>query len=78
MAKSRRARDPDRLTAAVRALLPLRSRARRARGARVADPAARLRLLERDLQEVRTRVNALFFAVFAVALGDLVTRLLSS
>jgi hypothetical protein len=36
-----------------------------------------LEYLERDVQEVRTRVNALFFAVIAAALGDLVGRLVA-
>ena len=31
--------------------------------------------LERQVQEVRTRINALFFAVLTAALGDLVGRL---
>lgn len=31
--------------------------------------------LERQVQEVRTRINALFFAVLAAALGDLAGRL---
>jgi hypothetical protein len=34
-----------------------------------------LQYLERDVQEVRTRVNALFFAVLAAALGNLLGRL---
>jgi hypothetical protein len=33
--------------------------------------------LERDVEEVRTRVNALFFAVLVSALGQLVTKVLS-
>ena len=40
----------------------------------VVDAAARLDTLEREVQEVRTRVNALFFAVIAVAIADLVGR----
>ena len=64
--------------------------ARLARGARVAlgvpaprpdaqqgvprDPSARLDAIEREVSEVRTRVNALFFAVISVAIGDLVVR----
>lgn len=59
----------DRLADAVRALRggPARPPAR--------DVRQQLDYLERDLQEVRTRVNALFFAVIAAALGDLVARL---
>lgn len=34
----------------------------------------RLARLEDDLHEVRTRVNALFFAVFAVGVTDLIGR----
>lgn len=37
---------------------------------------ARLDALEHDLGEVRTRINALFFAVLTAALGDLVGRLM--
>lgn len=33
--------------------------------------------LERDVDEVRTRVNALFFAVLVSALGQLVTKVLA-
>jgi hypothetical protein len=39
------------------------------------DMREQLQYLERDVQEVRTRVNALFFAVLAAALGDLIGRL---
>ena len=35
---------------------------------------SRLDALEREVGEVRTRVNALFFAVISVAIGDLVVR----
>ena len=61
---------PDRLTETLRALLP---RPRQRPG----DRTQRIRLdhLEEDVREVRTRVNALFFTVIAVALGDLVGRL---
>lgn len=60
----------DRLAEAIRAL----------RGASLARPPAadereQLRYLERDVQEVRTRVNALFFTVLAAAVGDLAGRL---
>jgi len=67
-----RNREPggDPLAAALRRL------ARRWRHAAPApaDPVARL---ERDVQEVRTRVNALFFAVLTVGLTDLAGRLLA-
>jgi hypothetical protein len=60
----------DRLADAIRAL----------RGAPARPPARNMRqqleYLERDVQEVRTRVNALFFAVITAALGDLVARLI--
>lgn len=35
----------------------------------------RLAYIERDLAEMRTRVNALFFAVLAAAIGQLISRL---
>jgi hypothetical protein len=59
----------DRLADAVRALYgaPQRPPAR--------DVTQQLEYLERDVQEVRTRVSALFFAVLAAVLGDLVGRL---
>ena len=59
-------RDP--IAAALRRLRPHRT---------VAPPADPLARLERDLQEVRTRVNALFFAVLTVGLSDLAGRLLA-
>jgi len=37
--------------------------------------AQRLDALEHDVREVRTRINALFFAVLTAALGDLAGRL---
>lgn len=59
----------DRLGDAVRAW----------RRSRTRPPASgmheQLQYLERDVQEVRTRVNALFFTVLAAALGDLAGRL---
>jgi hypothetical protein len=59
----------DRLAEAIRSL----------RGATSRPPTAntreQLQYLERDVQEVRMRVNALFFAVLAAAIGDLVGRL---
>lgn len=38
----------------------------------------RLDHLEEDLREVRTRVNALFFTVIAVGLGDLLGQVMIS
>ena len=38
------------------------------------DLHARLDALEHDVREVRTRINALFFAVMTAALGDLAGR----
>jgi hypothetical protein len=63
---------PDRLAETLRALLP---RARQRPSART--QRIRLDHLEEDVREVRTRVNALFFTVIAVALGDLVGRLVA-
>lgn len=61
----------DRLEAAIRSL----------RGTRERPPATgmqqRLEYLERDVQEVRTRVNALFFAVITAVLGNLLVRLVA-
>ena len=57
----------------ARALLP-RRRAAPPSG----DREARLDYLERELAEVRTRVNALFFAVLGVALGELVGRVVAA
>ena len=74
---------PDRLAEALRALLPRFGDApQQDPRPPASDHATRLDHLERDLQdvrqEVRTRVNALFFTVIAVALGDLVGRLVMS
>ncbi len=41
------------------------------------DLREQLQYLERDVQEVRTRINALFFTVLTVALSDLVGRLVT-
>jgi hypothetical protein len=59
----------DRLADAVRTLwgAPPRPPAR--------DIRQQLQYLERDVQEMRTRINALFFTVLAAVLGDLVGRL---
>jgi len=50
----------------------------RQRTKRVEVPArdlhSRLDALEHDVREVRTRINALFFAVLTAALGDLAGR----
>lgn len=59
----------DRLGEAIRAWRQARSRPP------AADVHEQLQYLERDVQEVRTRVNALFFTVLAAALGDLAGRL---
>lgn len=59
----------DRLGEAIRTWRQARSRPP------AADLGEQLQYLERDLQEVRTRVNALFFTVLAAALGDLAGRL---
>ncbi len=64
-------RTEARLARAIRALLPFRSRS----GPRPADPTARLEWIERDLGEMRWRVNALFFAVLTTAVGALIERL---
>lgn len=72
---------PDPLRDTVRRLGE-RLRGERLRGERREQTPARPRALgerldrlEQDVQEVRTRVNGLFFAVLAVGLGDLVARL---
>ncbi|MCK9496183.1 MAG: hypothetical protein M0R75_11900 [Dehalococcoidia bacterium] len=66
--------DPrhDRLGHIVRGLA--RQRAKRVE-APSRDLAARLDALEADVREVRTRINALFFAVLTAALGELVGRM---
>jgi hypothetical protein len=64
-------RTEARLGRAIRALLPLR----RASGPRPVDISARLEWIERDLGEVRWRVNALFFAVLTTAVGALIERM---
>lgn len=38
------------------------------------DLTVRLTALEEDVREIRTRINALFFAVLTAALGDLAGR----
>ena len=69
----RRPRRPDRLAEALRRLAG-RERARPP----AHDLAARLDYLERDASEVRTRINALFFAVIAVVLGEILSRVLAA
>jgi uncharacterized protein YceH (UPF0502 family) len=67
--------QPDRLARIVRALL-LGERARPdAPGVPHADAPARLEAVEREVAEVRTRVNALFFAVITASVADLVARM---
>ena len=61
---------PDRLEAAVRTLV---ARGRASTSAPHED-ASRLDALERDVQEMRTRVNALFFPVITASVVELVTR----
>lgn len=62
---------PDRLFDAVRALL---ARGRASAPAQHGDDTSRLDALERDVQEIRTRVNGLFFAVITASVMELVTR----
>ena len=66
-----RHRRPDPLGHLVRGVV-------RQRAKRVEPPArdvfARLDALEQDAREVRTRINALFFAVLTAALGDTVLQ----
>ncbi len=64
-------RTEARLARAIRALLPFRRRS----DPRPADPTARLEWIERDLGELRWRLNALFFAVLTAAIGAMVERL---
>lgn len=66
----------DRLARAVRALM-LGERLRHARPPHPpsTDAATRLDAVERDVQEVRTRVNALFFAVLTAGVADVVARM---
>lgn len=68
-------RRPDPIGDALRGLLA-GSRSRQRRPDPPADVPARLAALERDVQEVRTRIHALFFAVLTAGLGDLAGRML--
>jgi hypothetical protein len=65
-------RDAESATRLVRAL-------RRVVGTPDRPPARglseQIAYLERDLQEVRTRLNALFFTVLTAAIGELAARL---
>jgi HAMP domain-containing protein len=72
---TRHRRRPDRLGDAVRRLARHRWTGRATPPAPAGEIALRVAELERQLQEVRTRINALFFAVLAAALGDLAGRL---
>lgn len=66
----------DRLARAVRDIAGGMARRRSAHadaGARP-DAVARLDALEREVQEMRSRVNALFFAVLAAGVAELVGR----
>lgn len=72
---TRHRRRPDRLGDAIRRLVRHRSADRAPSPMPAAELGLRVAELERQLQEVRTRVNALFFAVLAAALGDLAGRL---
>ena len=65
--------DPNRRLAATIRRLVRRERERPP----AHDLAARLDYLERDASEVRTRINGLFFALIAVVLGEVVTRVLA-
>lgn len=65
----------DRLGELVRGVARRRSEGRQRRPERSArDLSGRLEDLEQDVREVRTRINALFFAVLTAALGDLAGR----
>lgn len=66
-------RPTDHLARAVRALF-IGERTRPTRPS-PADAAARLDAIEREVQEVRTRVNALFFAVLTAGVADVVARM---
>ena len=65
----------DHLADAMRRLLRKRS-AEQAQPATSARATTRRQLeqLEREMQEVRTRVNALFFAVIAANFGEIIAR----
>ena len=60
----------DRIARAVRALQP------QSRRMPPKDLTEQVAYLERDLAEVRTRVNALFFAVLTAALGQVIAKVL--
>lgn len=78
MSKQSETRTDDPLAEALRSSLP-----RLLLGLRQAGPPAktqrdRIERLEHDLRETHTRINALFFTVITVALGDLVARVVAS
>ena len=67
--------DPrNHLSSAVRRLARLRAPRPRPPAH---DLMGRLDHVERELGEVRTRINALFFTVLAVALGEVVSRVVA-
>jgi hypothetical protein len=83
--KTRREMRPDRLGEALRGLglghapqRPPRHPVRHPAGGGDSVPAGdltvRLVALEDNVREIRTRINALFFAVLTAALGDLAGR----
>ncbi len=65
-------RDP--LAEAIRRIALGRSHRAPARPRHEGDLSARLAAMEREIADVRTRVNALFFTVLAAAIGDLLAR----
>ncbi len=67
-------RRPDPLGRLVRDIARGRAKRPVARELPSHDLDARLDALEQDVREVRTRINALFFAVLTAALGDLAGR----
>jgi len=67
-------RTHDRLATALRRLLGTRPRTEAPRDTVSPDLGTRLDALQKEVDEVRMRVNALFFAVISVAIGDLVVR----
>lgn len=82
--KPRREMRPDRLGEALRELglghrprpprHPLSHPVGDAEATPVGDLTVRLTALEENVREIRTRINALFFAVLTAALGDLAGR----
>ena len=68
------AHRPDPLGRLARDIARVRAKRPAAQEAPSRDFDARLDALEQDVREVRTRINALFFAVLTAALGDLAGR----